>query len=128
MLKINRFPWESAFTGAEVTPDICPLCRENQQHITGDIAWAARSLVALTKDQTWLQSGGNDFIHEMAAFWESRPTPGQEANVWEINGNWHHMASIFASKKTGLTRRLLWTMHFVYWILVECSDCLNLTN
>ena len=40
-----RFPWESAYTGAEVTPDLCVACRENQQHITGDIAWAARSLV-----------------------------------------------------------------------------------
>ena len=42
---IYRFPWESAYTGAEVTPDLCVACRENQQHITGDIAWAARSLV-----------------------------------------------------------------------------------
>ena len=41
----SRFPWESAYTGAEVTPDLCVACRENQQHITGDIAWAARSLV-----------------------------------------------------------------------------------
>ena len=37
-----RYPWESAYTGAEVTPDICPLCRENQQHITGDISFALR--------------------------------------------------------------------------------------
>jgi len=39
-----RFPWEAAFTGVEVTPEVCPLCRENQQHITGDIAFAARSV------------------------------------------------------------------------------------
>jgi trehalose/maltose hydrolase-like predicted phosphorylase len=30
-----RFPWESAFTGTEVTPDCCPETRDNQQHITG---------------------------------------------------------------------------------------------
>lgn len=31
-----RFPWESAFTGTEVTPDCCPETRDNQQHITGN--------------------------------------------------------------------------------------------
>lgn len=30
-----RFPWESGFTGVEVTPDCCPETRDNQQHITG---------------------------------------------------------------------------------------------
>ena len=51
---VHRFPWESAYTGAEVTPDLCVACRENQQHITGDIAWAARSLVG--KKQIWNQN------------------------------------------------------------------------
>lgn len=32
-----RFPWESAFTGVEVTPDCCPETRDNQQHITGSL-------------------------------------------------------------------------------------------
>ena len=30
-----RYPWESGFTGVEVTPDCCPETRDNQQHITG---------------------------------------------------------------------------------------------
>ena len=60
---VHRFPWESAYTGAEVTPDLCVACRENQQHITGDIAWAARSLVG-KKHETkfnlcWLQQNQN---------------------------------------------------------------------
>lgn len=33
-----RFPWESGFTGVEVTPDCCPETRDNQQHITGATA------------------------------------------------------------------------------------------
>ena len=46
-----RFPWESAYTGAEVTPDICIPCRENQQHITSDIAFVfiANLFVVITK-------------------------------------------------------------------------------
>ena len=89
-----RFPWESAYTGHEVTPDICPLCRENQQHITGDIAYAARQYIAMTQDLEWLQNAegglaasGNDFIVEMAKFWESRPTFNDTKQKWEINGN-----------------------------------------
>jgi hypothetical protein len=50
----NRFPWESGFTGAEVTPDCCPETSENQQHITADIAYAARQYLALTNDLEWL--------------------------------------------------------------------------
>jgi hypothetical protein len=50
----NRFPWESAFTGAEVTPDCCPETSENQQHITADVSLAARQYFALTHDTDWL--------------------------------------------------------------------------
>ena len=91
---VFRYPWESAYTGHEVTPDICPLCRENQQHITGDIAYAARQYVAMTMDLDWLQQGqptgaasGNEFIVEMAKFWESRPSFNDTKGKWEINGN-----------------------------------------
>ena len=87
-----RYPWESAYTGAEVTPDICVPCRENQQHITGDIAYAARILLSLDIDYKWLydpQAGnysGGQFIIEMAKFWESRPTFNETKGLWEING------------------------------------------
>ncbi|XP_059096648.1 protein-glucosylgalactosylhydroxylysine glucosidase-like [Tigriopus californicus] len=89
-----RFPWESAFTGAEVTPDICPLCRENQQHITGDIALAARQLISMTLDIDWLTEtpygvniteNGAQFILEMAKFWASRPTYNETKGQYEIN-------------------------------------------
>ena len=106
-----RFPWESAFTGAEVqtkhgfsqplilsikyqvTPDICPLCRENQQHITGDIALAARQMASVTPGSEWLTTtpegstvNAAEFILEMARFWASRPTFNTEKGQYEING------------------------------------------
>ena len=34
-----------------------------------------------------MASDGNYFIQEMAAFWESRPTPGELPGTWDINGN-----------------------------------------
>ncbi|KAI9552765.1 hypothetical protein GHT06_020645 [Daphnia sinensis] len=49
-----RFPWESGFTGVEVTPDCCPETRDNQQHITGDISFATRQYWAATGDTKWL--------------------------------------------------------------------------
>ncbi len=84
-----------------MTPDACPACRENQQHITGDIAWATRTYVAMTQDVDWLgetQQGsshtGNELIVEMAKFWESRPTFSDEKQKWEINGLYQVSAKI----------------------------------
>jgi trehalose/maltose hydrolase-like predicted phosphorylase len=95
-----RFPWESAQTGIEVTPDVCVPCRENQQHITGDIAFAARQYVAATRDIDWLNVtagtqltaagvsnySGYDFILEMARFWYTRPTFNMTKDRYEIKG------------------------------------------
>ncbi|XP_019643989.1 PREDICTED: acid trehalase-like protein 1 [Branchiostoma belcheri] len=83
-----RFPWESAFTGVEVTPgDICMECRENQQHITGDIAFAARQYVSATRDLGWLKDeNGWELIMETARFWKSRPTFNQTRGLYDING------------------------------------------
>ena len=44
------------------------------------------SVTALTKDLDWLAAEGNYFIQEIAAFWESRPTPGEVPGTWDING------------------------------------------
>lgn len=91
----TRFPWESAYSGEEVTPDICVECRENQQHITGDIAFAARQYISATRDVNWLseahtesQYRGVDFIHQMAHFWYTRPTYNIEKDRYEIKGKW----------------------------------------
>lgn len=89
----TRFPWESALTGIEVTPVICPACGENQQHITGDIAFAARQYLSATRDEDWLtqtQAGTNytgmDFLLEMARFWNSRPSFNATKQRYDING------------------------------------------
>ncbi|XP_067687127.1 protein-glucosylgalactosylhydroxylysine glucosidase-like [Haliotis asinina] len=82
-----RYPWESAYTGDEQTPDICVPCRENQQHITGDIALAARQYISATRDVEWLRKqNGYTFIRDMAKFWKSRPTWNQQKQAYEING------------------------------------------
>ncbi|CAF1604892.1 unnamed protein product [Adineta ricciae] len=80
-----RFPWESAHTGVDVTPDCCPTGRLYEMHITGDIAFAARQYIAATKDQKWLISEmGGDLIYETAHFWASRAIYNPNRKQFEI--------------------------------------------
>ncbi|CAG0920549.1 unnamed protein product [Notodromas monacha] len=76
---LARFPWESGFTGSEVTPDCCPDVRDNEQHITADIALAAKQYIDLTQDLEWLtspqtstQETGCDLLLDIGNFWLSR--------------------------------------------------------
>ncbi|UJR10942.1 hypothetical protein I4U23_015127 [Adineta vaga] len=80
-----RFPWESARTGVDVTPECCPEVRLYQMHITGDIAFAARQYVAATGDQNWLTTEmGGDLIYETARFWASRAIYNDSRQQYEI--------------------------------------------
>ncbi|CAF3541630.1 unnamed protein product [Rotaria sp. Silwood1] len=80
-----RFPWESARTGVDVTPDCCPEVRLYQMHITGDIAFAARQYIAVTGDQDWLLNElGGELIYETARFWGSRAVYNNEKKQYEI--------------------------------------------
>lgn len=81
----SRFPWESARTGVDVTPDCCPEVRLYQMHITGDVAFAARQYIAATGDKDWLwKELGGDLIYETAKFWGSRAVYNMEKRQYEI--------------------------------------------
>lgn len=67
-----RYPWESGFTGREVTPPCCPQVVEFQHHIISDIAFAYRSHLAATNDLEWWKNSGCDIAYNTAKFWESR--------------------------------------------------------
>ncbi|XP_064618456.1 uncharacterized protein LOC135482416 [Liolophura sinensis] len=109
-----RYPWEAAFTGGEVTPDICVPCRENQQHITGDIAFAARQYLTATRDIHWLKSEkGYEFIKGMAEFWKTRPEWNEKTGYYDINGVMppdEHQLSINNSVYTNIGAKL--SIHF----------------
>ena len=80
-----RYPWESARTGVDVTPDCCPEVRLYQMHITGDVAFAARQYFAATGDRDWLLNElGGDLIYETARFWGSRAIYSDEKQQYEI--------------------------------------------
>ncbi|XP_053664830.1 protein-glucosylgalactosylhydroxylysine glucosidase-like [Anopheles marshallii] len=68
-----RFPWESAFTGVEVTQPCCPAVAKYAHHITGDISFALRQYLATTHDLEWLRNrGGCGMVQSIAEFWSSR--------------------------------------------------------
>lgn len=81
-----RFPWESAFTGREVTPDCCPQVPEFQQHVISDIAFAFRSHLAATHDVEWFKSVGCDIAYNTAKFWESRVNFNDSTLYYDIRG------------------------------------------
>lgn len=76
-----RFPWESARTGSEVTPDCCPSTSNLQVHISSDVSYAIRQYIAVTRDLKWLTERQSDYVtngcgllRDIAEFWTSRST------------------------------------------------------
>lgn len=81
-----RFPWEGGYTGREVTPDCCPQNPMYQQHIIGDIAFAARAHFYATLDFPWFSSEGCELAYQTAEFWESRVKFNESSKLYDIVG------------------------------------------
>eukprot|EP00927_Polykrikos_kofoidii_P025717 TRINITY_DN23056_c0_g1_i2.p1 TRINITY_DN23056_c0_g1~~TRINITY_DN23056_c0_g1_i2.p1 ORF type:complete len:881 (+),score=121.14 TRINITY_DN23056_c0_g1_i2:76-2718(+) len=65
------FPWESAATGAEECPSWAAT-GVYEQHITADIAIAARQLWYAHRDKKWLSFAFPTLVNQTANFWVSR--------------------------------------------------------
>jgi trehalose/maltose hydrolase-like predicted phosphorylase len=92
-----RFPWESAEDGRDVTPDAARLATgqlvpirtgELEEHITGDVAWAAAHYMAWTGDQEFASGPGRDLLVETARYWASRARFDQDgrAHIYGVIG------------------------------------------
>ncbi|MDZ4767878.1 MAG: beta-phosphoglucomutase [Chloroflexota bacterium] len=76
------FPWESTDTGEETTPQwsdpqpdgsrIRIWTGDNEQHISTDIAYAARQYWQWTGDDAWFARYGAELVLDTAVFWGSR--------------------------------------------------------
>ncbi len=75
------YAWESADTGEETTPDqvigpegvlVDVLSGKEEQHITGDVAYAVWNYWRATGDDAFLLHAGAEMIFETARFWASR--------------------------------------------------------
>ncbi len=76
-----RFPWESAWTGFDVTPEldqpptgpVIPIYTgEHEEHIVADVAWAALQYADWTGDEDLLGGPGRPLVLDTARYWASR--------------------------------------------------------
>jgi trehalose/maltose hydrolase-like predicted phosphorylase len=76
-----RFPWESARSGADVTPrtgrdptgeSVEIKTGLEEEHITADVAWAACCYADWTGDRAFIAGPGRDLLVETARYWASR--------------------------------------------------------
>ncbi|MFX3622691.1 MAG: glycoside hydrolase family 65 protein [Ectobacillus sp.] len=90
------YPWESAFTGEEVTPvwgavDIVTGKATKiwsgfiEQHITCDIVYAVWQYYKVTNDQDFMDKYGYEIMMDAATFWASRLEWNEEHNRYHIN-------------------------------------------
>ena len=84
-----RFPWESAWSGQDVTPDhardqngefVPVLTGPLEEHIIADVAWAAACYIDWTADQTFAAGPGRELIVQTARWWASRIEPDEHGH------------------------------------------------
>jgi len=90
------YPWESAFTGDEETPEwgaVNILTGEatrilsglKEQHITCDIAYALWQYYKATQDIDFMKKYGSEILFETASFWAKRVEWDEEKKSYCIN-------------------------------------------
>jgi trehalose/maltose hydrolase-like predicted phosphorylase len=76
-----RFPWESARSGEDVTPErlrdtrgqlVPVLTGELEEHIVADVAWAAACYTEWTGDRAFAAAEGRELIVQTARWWAAR--------------------------------------------------------
>jgi trehalose/maltose hydrolase-like predicted phosphorylase len=76
-----RFPWESAWSGHDVTPDhvrgrhgatASVMTGRLEEHIVADVAWAASCYIDWTGDRGFASGPGRELLVQTARWWASR--------------------------------------------------------
>lgn len=119
----TRFPWESAYTGREVTQPCCPEVAANQQHITADIGMAVENYYRATGDTDWMQLEGCELIREIALFAASRVVFNRSIDKYEIRGNKLLMPSYRSLQiNPFLFIQVSWVqMRIMRWWIITCT-------
>ncbi|XP_075154058.1 protein-glucosylgalactosylhydroxylysine glucosidase isoform X2 [Haematobia irritans] len=79
-----RFPWESAFTGTEVTNPCCPEVSEQEIHISADIAISLAVFYSSTLNKEWLCLTAWPLVKEIANFLCSRTSLNAETGKYHV--------------------------------------------
>lgn len=85
-----RYAWESADTGREE----CPAwtvdgvnriwARDEEVHVSADVAYGIRSYVTATGDRGFLRDFGAEILFETSRFWADRVEPGPQEGTYSI--------------------------------------------
>ena len=92
-----RFAWESAADGFDVTPASVRTANgelvrirtgELEEHIVGDVAWAAACYLEWTGDDAFAAGPGRELLIETARYWASRirHTSDGKAHIYGVIG------------------------------------------
>ena len=87
-----RFPWESAKTGRDVTPDTGATCRDQQIHINGAISFAARQYWSATRDESAKTAGDDnlcELVPKIAEFFFERAKYNPSTRRYHIESMYH---------------------------------------
>nr|XP_044250939.1 protein-glucosylgalactosylhydroxylysine glucosidase [Drosophila takahashii] len=76
-----RFPWESAYTGTEVTNPCCPEVSQQEIHISPDISFALQKFFAQSNDTVWACDTAWPIAAEVADFLVSRAICDESQNA-----------------------------------------------
>ncbi|MFC6010378.1 glycoside hydrolase family 65 protein [Nocardia lasii] len=82
-----RYAWESADTGREECPQYTPdgkdrfYTREEELHVTADVAYAIMRYASVTGDEDYLFGEGAEILFETARFWVGRCEPDGDSLV-----------------------------------------------
>lgn len=90
------YPWESAFTGEEETPEWAAVNIQTgkptkvwsgliEQHITADVAYAIWQYYCVTGDDDFMKKYGSEMLFETATFWTSRLEWDEDRQYYTIN-------------------------------------------
>lgn len=83
-----KFPWTSAYTGADVTPPDWAASSKREIHINGAIAYAMYNYYIQTNDYSFYKNYGIETIIETAKYYASRATLGNDEkyHILDVTG------------------------------------------
>lgn len=122
------YPWESAVTGEEETPEWGPVdivtgtptyiwTGKIEQHITADVAYGAWHYYQATDDQEYMDRCGYEIMMETATFWASRLE-------WNEERQQYHITDVIGPDeyKEHVSNNA-YTNYMAYWNIMKAIEC-----
>lgn len=122
------YPWESAATGEEETPEWGPVdivtgtptyiwTGRIEQHITADVAYGVWHYYQATGDQEYMDRFGYEIIFETATFWASRLE-------WSDKDEKYHICDVIGPDeyKEHVSNNAF-TNYMAYWNMTKAIEC-----